>query len=48
LTREPRYLDDALGAVGGALEEYRKANAALYIEKAERLREQILAAKGKL
>jgi hypothetical protein len=33
-------------AVDGALEEYRKVNAAFYIDKGERLREKILAAKG--
>ena len=44
--RQPRHLDAALEAVDGALEEYRKANAAFYIDKAERLREQILAAKA--
>ena len=47
-TREPSHLDDALGAVGGALEEYRKAEAAFYINGAEDLRQKILAAKGKL
>ena len=45
---QPRHLDDALEAVDGALEEYRKANAPFNIEKAERLREQILAVKGEL
>jgi tetratricopeptide (TPR) repeat protein len=45
---QTRHLDDALEAVDGALEEFRKANAAFYIDKAERLRAQILAAKGKL
>jgi hypothetical protein len=48
LTREPRYLDDALGAVGGALEEFRDAKTEFDISRAERLREKILAAKGKL
>lgn len=47
-TRAPRYLDDALNAVDGALEEYRKAEAAFYIEKAERLRAKILAEQAKL
>jgi hypothetical protein len=47
-TREPHYLDDALGAVDSALEDYHDANAPFYIEQAERLREKILAAKGKL
>ena len=48
--RQPRHLDDALEAVDGALEEFRKAKAAFYIEKAERQREnprgerQIIAA----
>jgi hypothetical protein len=45
-TREPYYLDDALGAVEGALDEYHKAKATFYIETAERLRQQIVAAKG--
>jgi tetratricopeptide (TPR) repeat protein len=45
---QPRHLDDALEAADGALEEFRKANAAFYIEKAERQRQTILAAKGKL
>ncbi|HUI21231.1 MAG TPA: tetratricopeptide repeat protein [Methylocella sp.] len=42
VTREPNYLDDALRTVEGALEEYHKANAAFYIENAERLRQQIV------
>jgi hypothetical protein len=45
---EPRHLDDALEAVDGALEEFRKAKADFYIEKAEQIRGDILAAKGKL
>jgi hypothetical protein len=45
---QPRHLDDALEAVDGALEEYRKSKADFHIEKAERLREKIRAAKGKL
>jgi tetratricopeptide (TPR) repeat protein len=45
---QPRHLDNALEAVDGALEEFRKAGAAFYFEKAERLRGEILAAKGKL
>jgi len=45
---QPRHLDAALEAVNGALDEYRKANAAFYISTAERLRGKILAAKGKL
>jgi hypothetical protein len=45
---QPRHLDDALEAADGALEEFRKAKADFYIEKAERQREEILAAKGKL
>jgi hypothetical protein len=41
------HLDDALEAVGGALEEYnKKAKAACYIEKAGRLRAEFLAMKG--
>ncbi|MGH6842267.1 MAG: hypothetical protein ACREDV_09295 [Methylocella sp.] len=44
---QPRRLDDALAAVDGALEEFRKANAAYFIENAGRLREAILAAKAK-
>ena len=47
-TRQPVYLDDALESVGGALEEFHKAKAESYVEKAEGLRENILAAKGKL
>ena len=43
---QPRHLDDALEAVDGALDEFRKAGAAFYLEKAERLRAQILALKG--
>jgi hypothetical protein len=43
---QPRHLDDALEAIDGALEEYRKAKADFYIEKAERQREKILAAKA--
>jgi len=46
--RKPRYLDDALGAIDGALEEFRKAQASSCIKMAERQRENILAAKGKL
>ena len=38
------HRDDALNAIGGALEEYNKAKAIFYIEKALRLREKILAA----
>ena len=45
--RRPRHLDDALDAADGALEEFRKANAAFYIENAERQRGEILALKGK-
>jgi hypothetical protein len=45
---QPRHLDDALEAVDGALEEFRKAAATFYIDKAERQRETILTAKGKL
>ena len=37
------YLTDALAAVDGALAVYREGNAAYYIEKAERLRAEILA-----
>jgi hypothetical protein len=43
---QPRHLDDALEAVDGALDEFRKANAAFYIENAERLRGKILPLKG--
>jgi len=43
---QPSHLDPMLEAVDGALEEYRKANAAYYIEKAEHLREMIIAAKA--
>ncbi|MGH6868226.1 MAG: hypothetical protein ACREDA_05000 [Methylocella sp.] len=45
-TREPRYLDDALGAVRGASEEYRNVRTDFYIEKAEQLRRKILAEKA--
>jgi tetratricopeptide (TPR) repeat protein len=45
---QPSHLDAALEAVDGALEEYRKTNSTYYIENAERLRQQILAARGKL
>ena len=37
------YLRDALAAVDGALEVYRAGNAAFYVERAERLRADILA-----
>jgi hypothetical protein len=43
---EPHHLDDALEAVDGGLEEFRKAGAALYIEQAARVREKILVAKA--
>jgi hypothetical protein len=33
--RQPRHLDDALEAADGALEEFRKAKADFYIDKAE-------------
>jgi hypothetical protein len=45
---QPRHLDAALEAADGALEEFRKANAAFYIDKAERQRREIFAAKGNL
>ena len=45
---QPCHLDVALEAVDGALQEYRKANADFYIEKAERLRETTLPAKANL
>jgi hypothetical protein len=45
---QPHHLDDALEAIDGALEEYRRAKDAYNIEKAERDRAQILAAKAKL
>src|ERR1700730_4962430 len=38
---QPRHLDDALEAVDVALEEFCKAKADFYIEKAECLRETI-------
>jgi hypothetical protein len=44
---EPTHRDDALNAIGGALEEYGKAKAVFYIEKAARLREKILAARDR-
>jgi hypothetical protein len=43
--REPGHLDEALENVGGALEEYRKAKAAFYLERAERVRARILASR---
>jgi tetratricopeptide (TPR) repeat protein len=43
---QPRHLDDALEAADQALEEFRKADAPFYIEKAERQRAQILAARA--
>jgi hypothetical protein len=43
--REPHHLDEALEDVGGALEEYRKAKAAFYIARAERVRARTLATK---
>jgi hypothetical protein len=45
-TREPHYLDDALGAIDGALEEFCKAKADDLVAKAGQLREKILAAKA--
>jgi hypothetical protein len=45
---QPSHLDGALEVIDGALEEYRKANAAFHIEKAERQRGEILAEKAKL
>ena len=44
---EPTHRDDALNAIGGALEEYGKVKAVFYIEKAERLHEKILAARDR-
>lgn len=41
--RRAHHLNDALEAVDGALEEFRKANAAFYIGEAERQRKKILA-----
>ena len=41
---EPIHRDDALNAIGGALEEYGKTKAVFFIEEALRLREKILAA----
>jgi len=40
-------LDDALEAIDGALEEYRKAHSNTDIERAEDMREWILSAKSK-
>jgi hypothetical protein len=40
------HLDDALEAVGGALDEYHNAKSAYYIAGAERLRAELLAMKG--
>lgn len=42
------HVDEAINAVDRALNVYRESEAAFLIEKAERLREEILAAKGKL
>jgi hypothetical protein len=39
------HLDEALKAAHGAIEEFRKANAAYYIAGAERQREEIIALK---
>ena len=39
----PTHRNDALNAIDGALEEYRKAKAAFYIDRAAGLREKILA-----
>jgi hypothetical protein len=44
--REPGRLDEALADIGGALEEYRKAKAAFYIERAERVRARILSSRA--
>ena len=44
---QARHLDDALEAADGALEEFRKAKADFYVEKAERQRREILAMKSK-
>jgi tetratricopeptide (TPR) repeat protein len=41
--RKIGHLNDALEAVEGALEEFRKANAAFYVSEAERQRKKILA-----
>jgi hypothetical protein len=41
--RSSRRIDAALEAVDGALEEYRKANAAFYIGRAGRQRENVPA-----
>jgi tetratricopeptide (TPR) repeat protein len=46
-TSEPTHRDDALNAIDGALEEYGKAKAVFYIEKATRFREKILAARDR-
>ena len=43
---QTRHLDDALETIGIAWEEFHKAKAVFLIEKAERLREKILAAKA--
>jgi hypothetical protein len=42
---EPNHRDDALNAIDAALEEYSKAKAVFYIERATRLREKILTAR---
>jgi hypothetical protein len=46
-TREPSHFDNALAAISGARNGYRKAKAPTYMEKAKRLQEEIFAAKRK-
>ncbi|WP_036259396.1 hypothetical protein [Methylocapsa aurea] len=46
-TGEPAHFDNALAAISAALNGYRKAKAPTYIEKANRLQEEIFAAKRK-
>jgi tetratricopeptide (TPR) repeat protein len=45
---EAHHLDDALEAIDGALQHYREERNPFNIEKAMRIREEILTAKGKL
>lgn len=46
--RDPRHLDVAVAAAGGAPVESRKANADFYTEMAGRQRSEIFAEKSKL
>ena len=46
-TTDPHHLDNALAAIAAALDEYRKAEAPFYIEKAKRLQSELFAARRK-